>query len=1854
MSSTTVNLTSSLSNLILTGTPTQPSCGVSNGSVSLLASNGISPYVYSKDGINYVSSNVFSGLIAGSYTFYVKDANGCVSSTSVSLTSTSSNLVLTGTPTQPSCGVSNGSVSLSASNGSSPYVYSKDGINYGSSNVFSGLSAGSYTFYVKDANGCVSSTTVNLTSSLSNLVLTGTPTQPSCGVSNGSVSLSASNGSSPYVYSRDGINYGSSNVFSGLSAGSYTFYVKDANGCVSSTTVNLTSSSSNLVLTGTPTQPSCGVSNGSVSLSASNGSSPYVYSRDGINYVSSNVFSGLSAGSYTFYVKDANGCVSSTIVNLTSSLSNLVLTGTPTQPSCGVSNGSVSLSASNGSSPYVYSRDGINYGSSNVFNGLSAGSYTFYVKDANGCVSSTTVNLTSSLSNLVLTGTPTQPSCGVSNGSVSLSASNGSSPYVYSKDGINYGSSNVFNGLSAGSYTFYVKDANGCVSSTTVNLTSSPSNLSLVSTPTQPTCGGTNGSVSLSASNGSSPYVYSKDGINYGSSNVFSGLSAGSYTFYVKDANGCVSSTTVNLTSSSSNLVLTGTPTQPSCGVSNGSVSLSASNGSSPYVYSKDGINYGSSNVFNGLSAGSYTFYVKDANGCVSSTTVNLTSSPSNLSLVSTPTQPTCGGTNGSVSLSASNGISPYVYSRDGINYVSSNVFSGLSAGSYTFYVKDANGCVSSTTVNLTSSLSNLILTGTPTQPSCGVSNGSVSLLASNGSSPYVYSKDGINYVSSNVFSGLIAGSYTFYVKDANGCVSSTTVNLTSSPSNLVLTGTPTQPSCGVSNGSVSLSASNGSSPYVYSRDGINYGSSNVFSGLSAGSYTFYVKDANGCVSSTTVNLTSSSSNLVLTGTPTQPSCGVSNGSVSLSASNGSSPYVYSRDGINYGSSNVFSGLSAGSYTFYVKEVNGCVSSTSVSLTSTSSNLVLTGTPTQPSCGVSNGSVSLSASNGISPYVYSRDGINYVSSNVFSGLSAGSYTFSVKDANGCVSSTTVNLTSSSSNLVLTGTPTQPSCGVSNGSVSLSASNGSSPYVYSRDGINYGSSNVFSGLSAGSYTFYVKDANGCVSSTTVNLTSSSSNLVLTGTPTQPSCGVSNGSVSLSASNGSSPYVYSKDGINYVSSNVFSGLSAGSYTFYVKDANGCVSSTTVNLTSSLSNLVLTGTPTQPSCGVSNGSVSLSASNGSSPYVYSRDGINYVSSNVFSGLSAGSYTFYVKEVNGCVSSTTVNLTSSSSNLVLTGTPTQPSCGVSNGSVSLSASNGSSPYVYSKDGINYVSSNVFSGLSAGSYTFYVKDANGCVSSTTVNLTSSLSNLVLTGTPTQPSCGVSNGSVSLSASNGSSPYVYSKDGINYGSSNVFSGLSAGSYTFYVKDANGCVSSTTVNLTSSPSNLSLVSTPTQPTCGGTNGSVSLSASNGSSPYVYSKDGINYGSSNVFSGLSAGSYTFYVKDANGCVSSTTVNLTSSPSNLSLVSTPTQPICGGTNGSVSLLASNGSSPYLYSRDGINYVSSNVFSGLSAGSYTFYVKDANGCVSSTTVNLTSSSSNLVLTGTPTQPSCGVSNGSVSLSASNGSSPYVYSKDGINYVSSNVFSGLSAGSYTFYVKEVNGCVSSTTVNLTSSSSNLVLTGTPTQTSCGVSNGSVSLLASNGSSPYVYSKDGINYVSSNVFSGLSAGSYTFYVKEVNGCVSSTTVNLTNKNTEPNAPVITSDKMNICGTEVATLTTINCTGTITWSTGSTQNTISVNVGGTYNATCMNACGISGVSNVIQISKGVSPNAPIVSSDKTNICGTEVAILTASNCTGVITWSTGSTQNTISVNVGGTYNATCMNACGISGVSNVIQISKGVA
>jgi len=160
------------------------------------------------------------------------------------------------------------------------------------------------------------------------------------------------------------------------------------------------------------------------------------------------------------------------------------------------------------------------------------------------------------------------------------------------------------------------------------------------------------------------------------------------------------------------------------------------------------------------------------------------------ITITATTTDVTCnGGSDGTLTVTVIGGAAPYQYSLD--NFATSqlsNVFTGLPAGSYTVFVKDANNCLSQSTVpNLIAEPPVLVLTSSPTDESCPArGDGSISLFATGGTPAYQYSLNGGPPQVNSTFDGLVPGSYTVAVIDANGCTASISGVVVGSPTTAI------------------------------------------------------------------------------------------------------------------------------------------------------------------------------------------------------------------------------------------------------------------------------------------------------------------------------------------------------------------------------------------------------------------------------------------------------------------------------------------------------------------------------------------------------------------------------------------------------------------------------------------------------------------------------------------------------------------------------------------------------------------------------------------------------------------------------------------------------------------------------------------------------------------------------------------------------------------------------------------------------------------------------------------------------------------------------------------------------------
>ncbi len=499
----------------------------------------------------YVVKTTYARIDNPGLTFYSLDTINVVRQNSLAATTST-------TPT--TCGASVGSITITPTSGTAPYTYVLDGgapQTAPGAYTFTNVSGGPHTVVATDNTGCTNTfnVTVGTTSTIPGNI---SAQATSCPLSNdGTISVTPTGGTGPYTFILDGgapQTAPGTYIFTGVAAGPHTVVFTDVFGCVG--TLSITVVAGNTPLTGTisSTPTTCPtLSDGTITITPTSGTPAYQYRLDGGAAQTAPgvyTFTGVAAGPHNVTVTDMFGCGAVFPITVVQG-SGLTSTINSVNPPCSnVNNGTITITPTSGTGPYLYSLNGGPTQPGNTFTGLAPGPYTITFTDVAGCTGTNSVTLTTNPA-ITTTATLVSPLCnGVSNGSITINASGGVPPYQYSiNGGGSYQLSPTFGGLAAGPYSFLVKDAAGCVFGFTYTL-SQPAVVNATATNGIASCANNDGSISINANGGTPAYQYSiNNGVNYQSGNIFNNLPVGNYNaIRVKDANGCIANASVVIT----------------------------------------------------------------------------------------------------------------------------------------------------------------------------------------------------------------------------------------------------------------------------------------------------------------------------------------------------------------------------------------------------------------------------------------------------------------------------------------------------------------------------------------------------------------------------------------------------------------------------------------------------------------------------------------------------------------------------------------------------------------------------------------------------------------------------------------------------------------------------------------------------------------------------------------------------------------------------------------------------------------------------------------------------------------------------------------------------------------------------------------------------------------------------------------------------------------------------------------------------------------------------------------------------------------------------------------------------------
>lgn len=1578
----------------------EPLCfGDSTGSITVQATGGTITtigYTYSwfnsTDGDSLIEDEeepTLSGLLAGSYKARIRDENGCVYIEEFLLMDPQELIVSDTLVVNASCnGLADGAIDITAEGGTGDLSYGWS--NGAMTEDISGLTAGNYTVTITDENSCslVESYVVGQPSAIN---ITESITQVRCkGESTGSITTSVSGGGGGYSYLWSDGSRGSS--ISNLEAGNYSLTVMDDTGCSVTENYEITEPATGLEIDSfTDASPVCaGGSDGSLEVNPSGGVAPFTYRWS--NGATTKQITGLSAGPYSVTVTDSNDCTATDDFSLNDP-TPIAVAATPISPTChGDLDGSISVSASNGTAPYTYSW---NTGSTDpMISGLVAGSYTVTITDDIGCGVVQNFDLTQP-DVLQVNGAFTNVSCnGLDDGSISTAVSGGTMPYTYVWS--NGENTETISSLEPAMYSVTVTDANGCVALGDYTIIE-PDELVASASATDILCKGDNtGAVNLTVSGGTGPYTYQWS--NGESTEDLSMLLAGSYMVTVTDANGCQAMASDTVNEPAELLVITGLVEQTTCnGDTDGSIALTITGGEEPYTISWTD---GGSSLFRGnLGPGLYTIEVTDNLGCFKTDTYEITDPPA-LSLAGVETPVSCNGANdGAINLTVTGGEGPYTF--DWAHDPDTEDVSGLGPGAYAVTVTDSRGCFTNASFMITEPVL-LTASSTQTEVNCkGAADGTVDVTVAGGTLPYAYSWS--NGSTTEDLNGVVADTYTLTITDGRGCLVTETVTLTEPADGLTITPTITNVLCsGGSTGSIELSVGGGTGPYTYAW---NTGPTtrDLFDVL-PGSYEVTVTDSQGCTRLEIYEVVAPDALSVLEVISDLSCFEAGDGAINITISGGTAPYTYLwADGEVTEDLN---NLAAGSYSVTITDAGNC-STTGNFTVNQPTEIIINPLTRGVSCfGETDGLIDISVSGGIGPYTYAWS--NGSMSQDLMGLAGGTYTVTVTDNTNCPVSADITVVAPTAALNATGAITDIGCnGEQSGGVELNVTGGTAPYrfVWSNGSTLQNLQNAF----PGTYDVMITDDNDCAFEATFEI-GEAEPIEATFDPTEPTCpNDANGSILLEVTGGAGPFTYfwsngstSKDQFN---------LLGGPYTVTIRDANNCTVTRSIDL-GGTRGLEITPNFTPVSCkGGADGAVSVDVFGGSGNYSYSWS--NGITTRDQTGLTAGLYVLTVTDEDGCDSSITVVISEPSQVLSATVAATDKLIcfGDTNGTASVNANGGTAPYNYlwSTGEI----SGTITNLTAGNYNVLVTDANGCTSQTSfvVRQPDAAITVVASGKLRLDCFGDADGSITAAISGGEGPYeLFWNNGRR---TSTIDNLATGDYILRVVDIRGCVHEETITITA-PSALAVAEVTINDTqCfGDRTGSVELDIEGGTAPYTYLWS--NGSTSQNLIGVGTGDYTVEVTDDQGCTLLATFSLDNAPF-FGLVPEVAEISCTDENdASISLNIVGGVAPYTIGWN--SGQDDETITSLAEGTYTAVVTDSNGCMLEQTF-LISNPLPLSIEGVvASADACdNPDSGSINLIVTGGRGPYEYSW--LHGPDTPFLSGTPPGIYTVTVTDASGC---------------------------------------------------------------------------------------------------------------------------------------------------------------------------------------------------------------------------------------------
>ena len=1657
-------LVNNIGSLSINGTVTDVTCEAgSNGAIDISPAGGLTPYTFNWS--NTEITEDISTLSTGSYTVSIEDQDGCILAETFTINDGIPIVINAVAIDNEECNTDNGSIDIIVTGGSGFYGYQWS--TNATTQDITGLNAGLYIIDVIDGNGCSQQDNFTILNDLSNCssfcfldANLNTLENETCGEGNGTIDITTLNGVAPVTFLWS--NGALTEDVTSLTAETYTVTITDGNNCTIDQTYTIINESLNTITSAIIADENCGNGDGSITITVNGGAMPYSYLWSNGD-VTENI-TDLSTDFYDLTVTDGNGCQISETYEITNNAGSLVLNGSVSNAICTSNNGSIdqTVDGGNGVITFLWSSSE----ETEDLSGLSSGTYTCLVTDETGCSTSEIYTVTETSGDILLIGSNiTNEACGNGQGAVNITLTGNNLTYLWSNGAI----TEDLIGLSAGNYSCIITNAQGCELVTeefSVINSSGTMNVSLQLLVDE-ICSNGNGSININITGGGIPYSF---GWSNGSIDEdLIGLNAGIYSVLVTDGNGCAESHSFTINNSQGTFSIDNAViVNENCGNGAGSIDLFVSGGLTNYSYVWS--NAELTEDISGLSAGIYTVTAVDQNGCELAEEYEITNESGGFSVASQIANEVCTNSLGSIDLTITGGQIPITFNWS--NAEITEDITGLSSGTYSCTITDNTGCVLQTeTFTVNNTPSGLSASTIVTNAICS-NDGSIDLTVVGAAIP-------ITYAWSNSFTGedptgLIAGAYTYTVTDGNNCVISGSENVIATNAGLDYTFTVSNETCANGLGEINLSPSGGGGTYTFLWSNTDLTEDLI--AIASGIYSCIISDVNGCyITTDNIQINNNSGTLEISDMfVNNEVCANGLGSIDLSTAGevGVLTYLWS----NTSTTEDITGLSAGVYEVTVTDINGCTVSSQATIISESGTMqILQPIVTDESCSNGQGAIGITIQGAVSPlFLWSNGTVTEDLTN----LSAGSYSITVTDANGCAINDTYTVLNSGALIALANTVVNDEfCGSGSGSISITISGGTEPYNF--DWSNGGQNSMIDNLVAGTYSVVVTDANGCSVQASYDVNNNAGNLSLSGLVTDEACGDGTGAINATATGGNLPLSFNW-GSGELTEDI-SDLSEGSYDLVVTDNFGC----TANFSGIVQNIsggiaVSITTITDENCGLMDGAVDVLVSGTG---IVSTVWDNGAITEDLSGVISGTYVLTVTNDVGCSSSVSATVGNQTGTLAITFTNVvDETCLDGQGFVDIEvAGTGLFTYVWTGGQLTQDAVN----LSSGSYTVMVTDGIGCILSETFQVNNiNTSNIVATGIITDAFCSTLNGSIDITISGGIDPYTYSWD--NGPLTEDISNLAAGTYELTITDDANCQSIQAYTLGSQSSGLGFTNLNiTDEFCGQGNGEIVFFT--GGTADDYYLDGVNLGGFTA-ENLSAGTYTVAISDDFGCYVDSVITV-GSDAFFTVFDNSQNETCSDSNGAIDLeVFSGGPGGAVYTYLWSNGATTEDLANVTAGTYTVTVTNGGGFSCSTDyIVVIDNETTFEITSTTTADFCQTLSGEIDLTVVSGAGlTYLWSTGAVT----EDLTGVQAGTYIVTVTDPSsgGCVEDFTYTVNATTSGMMLSELVTEDVCGLGAGEINITVAGGSGAYSYAWD--NAEITEDISGLNAGTYVLTITD--------------------------------------------------------------------------------------------------------------------------------------------------------------------